>query len=88
MCNNDNPGREKQNMRNLLRFNRKETNEITSIEKNRIQEGKRQIQVYFILILYFDDSMPTEVKATSPLRVVLRRGHQRVLLLPILFRRI
>ena len=94
MCvcaNNDNPGREKQKMRKMLRFNRKETNEFTSIEKNRIQEGKRQIQVYFILVAtaqfrrLHPDSMPTEAKATPPLREVLRSGHQRVPLLPILF---
>ena len=72
----------------------KEINEITSIEKNRIQEEKRQIQVYFILMAtaqfrrLHPDSMPTEVKATPPLREVLRRGHQRVPLLPILFRRL
>ena len=34
------------------------------------------------------DSMPTEVKATSPLREVLQRGLQRIPLLPILFRRL
>ena len=71
-----------------------ETNEIISREKNRIQEGKRQIQVYFILMAtaqfrrLHPDSMPTEAKATPPLREVLRRGHQRVPLLLILFRRL